>query len=349
MTKEEFTLPSGRKVVRVYIKGNHVTVKLLSLGATVEDVIYDGTEGSRHMILGYGDKSLYETNPYYFGACVARVGNRIGGARFTLNGQVYELEKNDGNNNLHSGRECLCFRDWKIHDISERSVAFEISSPDGDMGFPGKMTIRVRYTVTENDALIIDYEGQSDKDTIFNPTNHSYFNLGEDPTILSEMLKVDAECFTPGGKESIPDGTVSPVEGTPMDFRSFCRIGDRIDADFDELKYTGGYDHNYVLIHDEVSEIYSLDELKVYFAAELKDEKSGRGMKVFTSLPGMQVYTGNFLKGDVKDDSGRAVSHRGGVCLETQYFPNAINVPGFIQPVSKANEITRSRTVYQFS
>ena len=349
MKKEKFTLPSGKEVERVYLKGTKVTVKVLSLGATVEDITYEEGNGDRHLVLGYRDKSLYETNPYYFGACVARVGNRIGGARFTLNGKTYDLEKNDGNNNLHSGRECLCFRDWKIHDISERSVAFEISSPDGDMGFPGKMTIRVRYTVTENDALIIDYEGQSDKDTIFNPTNHSYFNLGEDPTILSEMLKVDAECFTPGGKESIPDGTVSPVEGTPMDFRSFCRIGDRIDADFDELKYTGGYDHNYVLIHDEVSEIYSLDELKVYFAAELKDEKSGRGMKVFTSLPGMQVYTGNFLKGDVKDDSGRAVSHRGGVCLETQYFPNAINVPGFIQPVSKANEITRSRTVYQFS
>ena len=349
MGKEKFTLPSGRKVERVSIKGTKVTVKVLSLGATVEDIIYDSAEGSRHMILGYDDKSLYETNPYYFGACVARVGNRIGGARFTLNGKTYELEKNDGNNNLHSGKDCLCFRDWEISDLTDRSVTFMISSPDGDMGFPGEMTIRVKYTVTEDDALIIDYEGQSDADTIFNPTNHSYFNLGEDSDILSEMLKVDADCFTPGGKESIPDGTVSPVEGTPMDFRSFHKIGDRIDADFDELRYTGGYDHNYALTHDEVSEKYSLDGLRVFYAAELKDEKSGRSMKVYTSLPGMQVYTGNFLKGDVKDNSGKVVPHRGGVCLETQYFPNAINVPDFSQPIAKAGEITRSRTVYKFS
>ena len=349
MKKEKFTLPSGKEVERVYLKGTKVTVKVLSLGATVEDITYEEGNGDRHLVLGYEDKSLYETNPYYFGACVARVGNRIGGARFTLNGKTYDLEKNDGNNNLHSGKDCLCFRDWKISTVTDNSVTFEIESPDGDMGFPGEMHLCVTYTVTEDDALIIDYEGKSDVDTLFNPTNHSYFNLGEDTTILSGMLKVDAECFTPGGKESIPDGDICSVSGTPMDFRASCKIGYRIDADFEELKYTGGYDHNYVLSHKDVCKRYSQENMDVFFAAELHDDKTGRNMEVYTSLPGLQVYTGNFLKGDVTGLKGEKIPHRGGVCLETQYFPNAINVPRFAQPVIKGGETAKSRTVYRFS
>ncbi|SFG20385.1 aldose epimerase family protein [Oribacterium sp. WCC10] len=349
MQKEKIVLSSGRKTEKIILKGSGITVSLLSLGATVEDIVFNEGEKERHLTLGYEDTSLYETNPYYLGACVARVGNRIGGARFTLNGKTYELEKNDGNNNLHSGKNCLCFREWAVSELTDNSVTFIITSPDGDMGFPGEMQLGVTYTVTPDNALIIDYMCKCNEDTIFNPTNHSYFHLGNDTTILSEKLRVDADCFTPGGKESIPDGTICPVEGTPMDFRSCCRIGKRIDSDFDELKYTGGYDHNYVLNRNNLSEKYSSEKLNVYFAAELSSEDTGRKMEVYTSLPGLQVYTGNFLKGDVSGHTGEVIPHRGGVCLESQYFPNAINIPTFEQPLAKKNDVTRSRTVYHFS
>ncbi|MBQ7677501.1 MAG: galactose mutarotase, partial [Lachnospiraceae bacterium] len=253
----------------------------------------------------------------------------------------------------------LCNRIWQVTKEEADSITFSYDSPDGDMGFGGNMHIDVTYTVRDG-AMVVDYHAKADEDTIFNPTNHSYFNLkghGEGD-VLDHSLIVYADEMTFADEESVPDGTIRKVSGTPFDFTGEKRIGDEIDADYDMMNFGHGYDHNFVLRGDtdEVAKAYT--RTKPDFG---KDGKSGTLQRaatlfapdhslsvcVYTDLPGVQVYTGNFIEDGSKGKDGRTYCRRGGVAIETQYYPNAMNIPSFPQPVIRANEDFYSRTVYK--
>ena len=348
MSKKIGVTKDGRDILSVEIKNaSGMTACIMNYGANLlKLVLRDGTD----VVLGYEDISDYFDNSPYYGCTVARNANRIGGAAFDLGGVHYELEKNDnGHNSLHSGSETLAKQLWEITSESEASVTFSYDSPDGQMGFPGNCRISVTYTLTDSDALVLDYRATSDADTIFNPTNHSYFNLNglDGSTILSHRLMIDADTFTYADEESIPDGTIREVAGTPMDFRDFHEIGEWVDDDYDVLNFAGGYDHNWCLNQDTIEPEFSEPDMDVYFAASV--EAAGRHLDVYTSLPGVQVYVGNYMDPAEVMKGGKHFVKRGGVALETQYFPNAVNVPAFEQPVLRAGETARSRTVYKFS
>ena len=331
---------------------NGMTVEVMDYGATILSINVPTKDGKVDVALGHKDLESYFTNSSYIGAWVVRHANRIGGANFELNGKTYELEKNDGNNNLHSGSNALNIRMWNVDEAADNHVTFSYDSPAGDMGFPGKMHLTLTYTVLDDNSVALDAGALADEDTIFNPTTHCYFNLaGHDHgTILDHELYVNADSVTFADKESIPDGSIRPVTATPFDFRNYKLIGKEIEADYDMMIYGKGYDHNFVLNKDKESEApqYSVHGLTLNLAAKLRDPASGHEMEVYTDLPGIQVYTCNFFNGTDIGKSGKPYPYRGATALETQYFPNAINVPSFDQPVVRANEQKYTRTVYKF-
>ena len=298
----------------------------------------------RDLVLGYEDLSQYEVNPCFFGATIGRNGNRIGGAKFSLDGQEYHLSVNENENNLHSGPNGFEKKKWKA-DICEgkNAVTFSRVSPDGENGFPGEFSVSVTYELTDENSLSLTYKGKSDQKTIANLTNHSYFNLdGEGSgTILDEILVLHAECFTPvPDSASIPTGELRPVKGTPMDFRQPKAIGRDIEADYDQLSFTGGYDHNFVC------DGYEKGKLREIAAA--CSEKSGIAMTVLSDCPCVQFYAGNFIVSE-KGKNNHIYTKRSGFCLETQVEPNAVNVPSFHSPVIEAGEEYQSQTIYRFT
>ncbi len=335
--------------------GNGMTATCMNYGAILLTLLVPDSKGNTaDVVLGYEHlKDYFDNNPNY-GCCVGRHANRIGNARFTLNGVTYELDKNDGKNNLHSGFHPLHKRIWEVSfrnddgsyetDVTKakgNTITFTYLSPDMDQGFPGNLEFRMTYTLCEDNSIRMDYYGISDQDTVFNPTNHSYFNLsGHDSgDILSHELTVYADSFTYADEESIPDGTIRKVAGTPMDFRKPKAVGRDIHEDYDQLIWAKGYDHNYIINPDN-------DETMTQ-AATLHDPASGRTMEVYTTLPGMHVYCGNYMT----DEIGKGGYHyqmRGGICFETQYYPNALNVPSFVQPIIKAGVPGESSTIYKF-
>ncbi len=295
------------------------------------------------VLLGYPDAEALQNLDCFFGGLIAPHANRIGGAAYTLDGRTVSLEKNDGDNNLHSGSIGLHKRIWDVtFNEADHSITLIIVSPDGEFGFPGELVLSVTYTLTEDNRLMIDYEARTDAPTPFNPTNHAYFNLsGHDSgDILDHVLTIDADAITWADAASIPDGRFIEVEGTPMDFRTPHRIGDRIDDDYEQLKWAGGYDHNWVLNHESGH----MDCVAVLF-----DPASGRKMEVYTDLPGIQFYSGNFIETGMAGKDGASYPKRAGLCLETQYFPNALNVSAFEQPVLRPGDTAHTTTIYAFS
>ena len=292
--------------------------------------------------LGFDDVKGYAFNPSFFGSTIGRSANRIAKASFSLNGVTYNLEKNDGENNLHSHfDDCFNKKLFKAAILeNENAVKFSVFSPDGDQGFPGNVNASVIYRVTDSNALELEYEATTDADTLYNVTNHSYFNLSghASGSAMDHKLWLNAKHYTPTFPGSIPTGEIASVAGTPLDFTQPTRIGDRIDEDFEQLRLAGGYDHNFVV---------DTTGTKVEQIAILSDEKSGRRMSVYTDLPGVQFYAGNFIATQT-GKGGVTYSKRCGVCLETQYFPNAINEPAFKRPVLKAGETFHSITKYKF-
>ncbi len=325
---------------------NGMIAKITNYGAILVELHVPDKNGKLDdVVLGYGSLEEYFKNGVGFGSTIGRNSNRIGGAQFTLNGVVYNLDKNDNNNNLHSG---YIGYNKHVYDAEgyedEGSVSIELSrlSPHMEQGFPGNFDYSVTYTLTDEDELVIEYFGVSDQDTVVNLTNHSYFNLsGHDSgTILDHKLMINSVEFTVSDKESIPTGEIRSVKGTPFDFTSFKRIGDDIENDYDQLKNAFGYDHNYVL------QVSGDDVEKV---AELIDEKSGRIMEVYTDMPGMHLYAGNYLGPREISKSGKPYCQRAGLCFETQHFPNAINIKEFPSPVLKASTEYSFVTVFKFS
>jgi aldose 1-epimerase len=333
-----------------YVLSNKTGVEavVISYGATLVSLrVPDRNGQAADIVLGYDDLSGYEEGKSFFGATIGRYGNRIAGGEFTLDGMVFHLPKNDGPNSLHGGTKGFNKRVWTGVDRSRADAqVLELSytSPDGEEGYPGTLMVKVTYTLpTETNELRIDYTATTDKDTVINLTNHSYFNLSGDARkeITGHQLLLRAPQFTPVDSTLIPTGEWHAVHGTPFDFTKLTAIGARINQDDEQLKFGKGYDHNWVLERDEK------DGLQL--AAEVVEPASGRVLEVLTTEPGIQFYSGNFLDGTAKGKGGQLYGHRTGLCLETQHFPDSPNHPKFPSTILKPGESYRSSTVLHFS
>lgn len=337
------TLADGRSARLVTIaNGNGMSIEVTDFGATLVSAVVPDRDG-RHedVILGYSDVTDYAKNGGFLGAVIGRSGNRIGGASFEINGVHYELDQNENGNNLHSGNNGYDRMLWEMEtDEAGSSVTFSRFSPDGEQGYPGNFQVSVTYTLTEENEIRIHYQGKSDQDTIANLTNHTYFNLeGHDSgSILDHELTIYADAFTEVDGESIPTGKICPVEGTPLDFRTPKPVGRDIEQDHDQLKKVSGFDHNFVLNGEGWKK-----------AAQVYAPKSGRKMEVFTDCVGMQFYSGNFIEEAWIGKDGKPYQRRGGLCLETQFYPDAIHHENFPSPVLKAGEEYSTTTVYKIT
>ena len=311
--------------------GAELTV--LPYGATIQRLLIPDREGVlRDVVLGYDREEDYAVNGDYVGATIGRVGNRIGGACFSLNGKEYRLEKNDGENQLHGGHRGFDKQIWDT-EISGNRVICRRLSPDGEEHYPGNLAVQVEFELTEENDLVIRYDADTDADTPVNLTNHSYFNLNGEGSILNHRLTLYAEKVTANGQGCLPTGRFLPVEGTALDFREEKALGRNIDADEEQIRLVGGYDINYVLSGKK--------------AAVLWAPESGIEMTVETDLPGTQLYTANFLRERI-GKGGRAIGPRSAVCLETQLFPNAMRCYSFPSPILHAGEHLHSETAYRF-
>ena len=337
MKKSFGHLPSGAEVFLYTISCGGITATVSDLGATLVHVLVPDSDGIvADVALGYDDPAGYLNGTCFLGAIVGRSANRIKGSEFTLDGKKYSMEPNENGNNLHSGPDFYHTRVWEVVEESDTAVKFHLNSADGDQGFPGNASIDVTYQLDATGGLHIIYDAVSDKDTIFNLTNHSYFNLaGHDHTgaAMDQLLMLPARVFSVADAESVPTGEMRSVEGTPMDFRSPKPIGQDIGADYEPLNLQGGYDHNFEVFCNP--------------CAVLSDPVSGRTMAVYTDLPGIQFYAGNFLNETGK--GGTVYGKRTGIALETQYYPDSIHHPEWAQPVTKAGEAYHTETVYRFS
>jgi len=292
------------------------------------------------VVTGYDTLEAYQVNGCFFGATIGPNANRIGGAAFTVDGVEYKLDVNDGEHNLHSHRELGYHKKvWSVQE-GDNSITFTLKDEDGSMGFPGNKEVSVTYTLDEDNALTLKYHGTSDKKTILNLTNHTYFNLDGHKcgSNKDHILQLNASYYTPTTEDLIPTGELAPVKGTPMDFTEPKVIGERIDADFPQLTGAGGYDHNWV--------IDGWDGTLREFAT-VTGPVSGRKMICYTTLPGVQFYAGNFMEPDAGKD-GAQYDFRGAICLETQYFPNSANIPSFPSCIFGEGREYDSTTVYKF-
>lgn len=340
------TLPDGRPVHQYTLENRSgASAQIIDYGAAVTSLKVPDRNGKlEDVVLGYDSLQGYVDGTSYFGAIVGRYGNRIGKGRFVLDGKEYQLTVNDGENHLHGGAVGFNKVLWEAMppDSGEASLRLQVVSKDGEEGYPGTVTLRVTYTLTDKNELRIDYEGTTDRPTILNPTQHSYFNLSGafDRPILDHLLMIEADGVTPVGAGLIPTGRITDVANTPMDFRKPMAIGTHIDDPDAQLALGQGYDHNWVLRGAAG---------RVRKAAELYEAGSGRMMTVFTDQPGLQFYSGNFLDGSAKGKNGIAYGHRSGLCLETQAFPDTPNKPQFPSVTLRPGQVYRQTTLYQFS
>jgi aldose 1-epimerase len=338
------TLPDG-SAVEVYTlsNGKGMEARIMTYGATVVSLTAPDKSGKyADVVNGMENVDGYVKAPGvpYFGAIVGRYGNRIGHAQFTLEGATYKTPKNDGDNTLHGGVRGFDKHNWTARDTGDGGVEFTYVSPDGDEGFPGALTSKVTYTVTDNNELKIEYSATTDKPTVVNLTNHSYFNLAGqgEGDILGHQVTIYADRFTPVDKGLIPTGELKPVKDTPFDFTTATAIGARIGQNDEQLVFGKGYDHNWVLNGAGLKK-----------AAEVYEPKSGRVMEVMTEEPGLQFYTGNFLDGTIKGKGGKVYGHRSAFCMETQHYPDSPNKPSFPTTELKPGQTYKTVTVYRFS
>ena len=349
ITKSTFGKTTDGQQADLYVLSNNkgMQVAITNFGATIVSVKVPDRNGKvADVVLGYDDVKDHESGKAYFGATVGRYANRIAHGEFTLNGTTYTLAKNDGENHLHGGVRGFSKKMWTAKEVStgnRPALKFTYVSEDGEEGYPGKLEASVTFTLTDKSELIIQYSAATDKATVINLTNHSYFNLaGQDSgDILSHHLTLYADKFTPVDATLIPTGELRNVKGTPFDFTRAEAIGTRINQSDQQLKFGKGYDHNWVLKKNKVGGLSP--------AAELYDAQSGRVVDVQTTEPGVQFYSGNFLDGTARGKAGKAYNYRTGLCLETQHFPDSPNHPHFPTTTLKPGERFRSTTIYAFS
>ena len=349
------TLPNGKNVYIYTLTNAGVRVKIMTYGATVQKIIVPDRDGQRaNIALGFRNFAGYLANTKarsgetYFGATIGRYANRIANGKFTLDGVTYHLPQNNGTNTLHGGPHGFDEKLWHAKSglgSSGPEVTMRYTSPDGQEGFPGDLSVRVRFTLTDNGALVIDYGATTDKPTVINLTNHTYFNLAGEGSgdVYRQLLQIDADRYTPIDANLIPTGQIAPVAGTPLDFRQPTAIGKRIRDSFEQLVLAHGYDHNFVIngFADNPSLLTP--------AAFAEDPRSGRTLRVFTTEPGVQFYSGNFLDGSLVGTSGKTYRQGDGFTLETQHYPNSPNQPNFPSTVLRPGQKFKSTTVYQFS
>jgi len=340
------TTPTGDPVeIFTLTNASGLVVRATNYGGIIVSLWAPDRSGElADIVLGYDTLDGYLDNVAYFGAIVGRYANRIAHARFTLNGTTYQLAANEGSNHLHGGRRGFDKAVWRADPQRAGSavgLVLQHTSPDGDEGYPGTLQVRVAYTLTEANDLIVDYHATADQATPINLTQHSYFNLAGAgrSDVLGHVLQLEADAFTPVDEQQIPTGAIVPVAGTPFDFRAPVAIGARIARDDEQLRQSHGYDHNYVLTRVGPGLVP---------AARVTDPASGRTLLVSTTEPGIQVYCGNGL-GDIIGKEDRRYPVHGGLCLETQHFPDSPNQPSFPSTILRPDVTWRSRTVFSFA
>jgi aldose 1-epimerase len=319
-----------------------ITVYLTNYGARVVGILTPDKNGKfADIVPGYRNIGSYLKDKIYAGPIVGRYANRIGNARFILDNQEYNLYRNEGKNTLHGGKKGLDKQIWKATQ-NNNSVTMTYLSPDGEEGYPGNLNIRMTYTLNPDNSLKIEYEAETDQPTVINLTNHTYWNLrGEgDSTILDHYCQINADYYTPIDNEWIPTGEIAPVSGTPFDFREGKQIGRDINADNEQLKNGLGYDHNWVLNKDSAGVFSS--------AAKLWEKTTGRYVKVSTTEPGLQFYSGNFMDGTIIGKSGRPYMYRSACIFEAQHFPDSPNHNNFPSTVLRPGEKYTQLTLYEF-
>ena len=347
ISKKAFGKTADGRTVDLFTLTNNrgMRVAITNYGGIVVSIVVPDRNGQpADVVLGFDGFDGYLAKEPYFGALIGRYGNRIGNARFKLDGVEYKLAANNGPNSLHGGLQGFDKRVWTAREIPGERPALELTylSKDGEEGYPGNLSAKVVYSLTDDNALRIDYTATTDKDTVLNLTNHSYFNLAGQGNgdVLKHHIMINADRFTPIDRTLIPTGELRKVENTPFDFRKQAVIGARIDADDEQIKFGNGYDHNFVLNRSGTG---------LSLAARVVDPESGRKLEVLTTQPGVQFYTGNFLDGSIRGKGGKAYGRRSAFCLETQHFPDSPNKPGFPSTVLKPGETYRESTVFRFS
>lgn len=352
-TKQELTMPAaanfqsnanGNATSLYVLKNGNIQAAITNYGGRVVGLWVPDKAGKLvDVTLGYDSLSSYQkTGESFFGTLVGRYANRIGNARFTLEGKEYKLDANDGVNTLHGGRTGFHSRVWNANQTSDSTLVLTYLSKDGEEGYPGNLTTTVTYTLGANKELRIDYNAMTDKTTVLNLTNHAYFNLNGEGSgdILDHVLTLNADKFTEANEQLIPTGQILNVAGTPLDFRQPVAIGQRInDTANVHIKNGKGYDHNWVLNKGGDS---------LTLAATVAGPKTGIVMQILTTEPGVQFYSGNFMN-NIAGKGGKVYNKRNGFCLETQHFPDSPNQPGFPTTVLKPGQTFRSTTVHRFS
>jgi len=346
ITKAPFGLAEDGAPVDIYTlrNPNGVHARVTNYGGALTSWMAPDRRGDfGDVVLGCDTLEGYRRATAYFGCIVGRCANRIAKGRFTLNGVTRPLAVNNGPNSLHGGLRGFDKVVWRAEvTASPDGPALELSylSKDGEEGFPGNLLVRARHTLTRDNGIRIEFTATTDQDTLVNLTNHSYFNLAGGGDILNHSIQINADKFTPVDGTLIPTGELRPVAGTPFDFRKPALIGARIDEDDEQLRFGGGYDHNWVL---------NKPPGKLEVVARATEPVSGRVLEVFATHPGVQFYTGNFLDGTITGKGGRPCQRRGGFCLEAQHFPDAVNHPSFPTTVLKPGETYRQTIIFRIS
>lgn len=347
LQKSAFEKVIEGKQTALYILTNNVgsEVAVTNYGAKIVSIVVPDKNGNFvDVVTGHGSIDDYLTSAEpYFGAVCGRTGNRIAKGKFSLEGKEYTLAVNNGPNNLHGGLKGFNAVVWDVRNVTPNSIELFYLSPDGEEGFPGSLSTTVTYTLTNNNEVDIRYKAVTDKPTIVNLTNHSYFNLSGagDPYIGDHLLTLNADYYLPTDSTAIPYGKPEKVQGTPMDFTVPHTIGERINDDFQQLHYGKGYDHTFVLNKQKEDE-YS-------YAGICESPKTGIKMKMYTTEPGVQMYTGNWMTEKLVGKNGQRYPERAAVCFETQHYPDSINKPEYPSVILKPGEVFESRTTYAFT
>ncbi len=346
MLQSDFQKTIDGKQTDLYIltNKNGLEMTVTNYGAKIVSLLVPDKKGNLiDVVTGHGNIDEYLTSAEpYFGAVCGRTGNRIAKGKFTLDGIEYTLAINNGPNNLHGGLKGFNAVVWDAEQPDNQTIRLSYLSKDGEEGFPGNLLTIITYKLTDENAVQIDYEATTDKPTILNLTNHSYFNLSGagDPYIGDHLLQINADTYLPTDNTAIPYGKPEKVEGTPMDFRQPFEVGARINDNFEQLIFGKGYDHNYIL---------NKKGNELSFCAKVEAPKTGIVMDVYTTEPGVQLYTGNWMTGEFVAKNGQSYPERSALCLETQHFPDSINQPDFPSVVLRPGEKFTSQTIFKFS
>jgi aldose 1-epimerase len=351
-TKATVTLPApagfqktvdGKKTDLYYLKNkNGVQAAITSWGGRLVSLVVPDKDGAMtDVVIGFDSLTTYQVAGDFYGAIIGRYGNRIGRATFNLEGKTYNLSVNNGPNTLHGGKEGFDAKVWDAKQLNDHSLEINYLSKDGEMGFPGNLTVKVVYDLQDDNSLKISYEATTDKPTVVNLTNHAYWNLNGccSGTILNHALQIDADAYTPVDTTLIPTGKIAPIVGTPFDFRTLTAIGLRIEQKDEQLKNGKGYDHNWVLNQHDISKPITT----------LVGDKTGIQMQVYTTEPGIQFYSGNFMAGKYIIKGGVKNDFRTGLCLETQHYPDSPNKPAFPSTELKPGQTYKTTSIYKFS